>query len=386
LKNASIHPDWRHTHSITSVNEAEWDKLAGDNPFTRHTFLRALESSGCVGADSGWEPFHLIGLQGTTLLTAAPLYLKWHSYGEYVFDYVWAHAFASHGLNYYPKLVCAVPFTPITGPRLMARSEPLRQILAQKLAETLQNNAASSLHALFVQKKELEAWVSAGFHVRTQIQFCWQNEDFTSFADFLKTLRHDKRKKIQQERKKLLSAGITFEYLEGPEIAPPVWEFFHQCYLITYKAHASMPYLNLDFFKILGQTMPDSIRLILVKRAGKPIASSLFFTGGRTLYGRHWGAIENWPGLHFETCYYQAIEYAIREKLEKVEAGVQGEHKLARGYTPHLTYSVHRMTNPDFDLAVHNWLDEERRIVSIQNQSLLDRTPFRIQPSPDLQI
>ena len=380
MNNFNTQPDWHHIYNIAAVPESEWNALAGDNPFTQHAFLKALESSRCVGGDTGWEPVHLVGLRKKTLLAALPLYRKWHSYGEYVFDYAWAHAYASYGLDYFPKLVCTVPFSPITGPRLMANSVQLRQILAQKVTEVAVNLGASSVHALFIQKDELEAWASAGFHTRLQTQFCWQNEGFPSFDDFLNTLRHDKRKKIKQERKKLASEDITFEYLEGQEISAQIWAFFHACYLNTYQAHASMPYLNLDFFETLGQTMPDAIRLILVKRSGKPIATALFLTNGRTLFGRHWGAFEYWPGLHFETCYYQAIEYAIREKFERVEAGVQGEHKLARGYVPHLTYSMHHLVDAHCDHAIREWLQEERKLIHNRNQFLHERTPFRIVP------
>jgi len=306
-----------------------------------------------------------------------PLYLKSHSYGEYVFDWAWADAYQRHGLRYYPKLLNAVPFTPVTGPRLLATSGADRGALLEAALEFARDTGVSSLHCLFPAAPEVAAFESAGLMLRASVQFHWSNEGFSDFEDFLARMSHDKRKKIRQERRKVREAGIEFRWLRPAEATEADWRFFVECYNRTYRAHHSSPYLNLDFFLRLAQAMPERLLLILGYREGLPVASAFNIIGDETLYGRYWGTKEFHSGLHFETCYYQAIEFCIAEKLGYFEGGAQGEHKLARGYVPTTTFSAHYIVDPGLRRAIADYLVRERAYVEAAGRELSDMTPFR---------
>jgi len=364
----------------------EWNALAGNSPFVQHAFLHALEASGCVGRPIGWEPVHLALFRDDRLAAAMPLYVKHHSWGEFVFDWAWADAYRRHGLAYYPKLVCCAPFSPVPGPRLLARSDADRKLLIEAALGLTRELACSSLHILFPSAPDhavLEAArfssfgdsdlpgarAPAGSHApllhRSGFQFHWYsspsggNAGYGSFDDFLAALTHDKRKKIRQERKKLASLGVRFRWVEGRDSTDADWDFFYRCYADTYARHRSEPHLNRAFFSALRETMPDKLLLIVADRDGEPTACSFCVKDSRRLYGRHWGTLEYLPGLHFETCYQQGIEYAIAHGLAVFEGGAQGEHKLARGFVPTITHSWHWLEHPEFRDAVDRFLERE---------------------------
>jgi hypothetical protein len=353
-----------------------------DNPFLSHDFLSALEQSKSVGGRTGWQPRHLLaeGADGT-LLGAAPCYVKTHSRGEYVFDHGWADAFERAGGDYYPKLQVAVPFTPVTGPRLLARPGPLAEAvrggLADALAEITKENDLSSAHITFLTETEWNALGERGFLQRTDQQFHWENEGYASFDDFLGRLASRKRKTIKRERREALSPGIEVHWLTGSDLTEDIWDAFFAFYMDTGSRKWGSPYLTRDFFSIVGEKMRDRILLVMARRAGRWIAGAINFIGAYTLYGRNWGAVENHPFLHFEVCYYQAIDYAIHHKLQRVEAGAQGEHKLARGYLPHTTYSAHYIANPGLRRAIADYLARERAYVEASTEELAAMAPFR---------
>ena len=363
--------------SLSAVPPDEWNRLARGDPFVSHAFLDALERTGCVGGRSGWTPMHLLLRERETLVAAMPLYMKTHSYGEYVFDWAWADAYHRNRLDYYPKLVCAVPFTPVTGPRLLAASETHRDALASALLELAQQLRVSSAHVLFPAADDHAALLRAGLLERRGVQFHWRNEGYAAFDDFLAAMNHAKRKNIRQERRKVRDAGITFEWLEGSRITPTDWSFFTQCYRNTYRAHGSRPYLNLEFFRQLGAAMADSTVLIVALRGGERVAASFNVRAGERLYGRYWGCIEYEPGLHFETCYYQVIEYCIARGIALFEGGAQGEHKMARGLLPVETRSAHWLAHPQFAEAVQAFLAREGRGMTHYMDELREHTPFR---------
>jgi hypothetical protein len=353
-----------------------------DNPFVSHGFLSSLEQSASVGGRSGWQPRHLLleDMKGL-LLGAAPCYVKSHSRGEYVFDAGWAEAFEHAGGDYYPKLQVAVPFTPVTGPRLLARPGPLAQAargaLADALAEITTANELSSAHVTFLTEGEWSALGQRGFLQRTDQQFHWENAGYTSFEDFLARLSARKRKTIKRERKEALGPGIDVVWLTGSDLSEDVWDAFFDFYMETGSRKWGRPYLTRDFFSIVGQKMGDRILLVMAKRAGRWIAGAINFLARDTIYGRNWGAIEHHPFLHFELCYYQAIDYAIAHKLVRVEAGAQGEHKLARGYLPKTTYSAHFIANEGLRRAVADYLKRERLYVQAASEELAAAAPFR---------
>ncbi|MHB1352871.1 MAG: GNAT family N-acetyltransferase [Thiobacillus sp.] len=371
---------------IATLSAEAWNALAGDSPFVQHAFLDALETSGCVDASIGWEPVHLALFRDGRLDAAMPLYVKHHSWGEFVFDWAWADAYRRQGLDYYPKLVCCVPFSPVAGPRLLARSDEDRAALlaaAQKLARDL---GASSFHVLFPGEADHAALAASPLLHRTGFQFHWHasaegnKAGYASFDDFLAALTHDKRKKIRQERKKLAGLGIRFRWVEGRQSGDADWDFFYRCYADTYARHRSEPHLNRAFFATLREKTPDSLLLIIAERDHVPVACSFCMKDGRRLYGRHWGALEYVPGLHFETCYQQGIEYAIARGLEVFEGGAQGEHKLARGLTPTPTHSWHWLENADFRNAVDRFLERETEAIAHYVDEL--DGPFRNPPPP----
>ncbi len=363
--------------SLASIPASDWDALAGNHPLLSHAFLHALHESGCASAETGWAPCHLTLWRDSRLAAAMPLYLKSHSYGEYVFDWAWADAYQRHGLRYYPKLLNAVPFTPVTGPRLLATNEADQGALLDAALEYARDTGVSSLHCLFPAAPEVAAFESAGLMLRASVQFHWCNEGFGDFEDFLARMNHDKRKKIRQERRKVRDAGIEFRCLRGGEASHADWRFFVECYNRTYRAHHSSPYLNLDFFLRLAQTMPERLLLILGYRDGLPVASAFNIIGDETLYGRYWGTKEFHSGLHFETCYYQAIEFCIAEKMDSFEGGAQGEHKLARGLLPQRTVSAHWLAHPEFAEAVTRFLRKEASGIEHYVDELSEHSPFK---------
>ena len=353
-----------------------------DNPFVSHEFLSALEQSHSVGGRTGWQPRHLVAEQADgTVLGTAPCYVKSHSQGEYVFDHGWAEAFEHAGGDYYPKLQVAVPFTPVTGPRLLARPGPLaadiRGALGDALAELTTTNGLSSAHVTFLTEPEWKLLGDRGFLQRTDQQFHWANAGYETFDDFLSALASRKRKGIRRERKEALSAGIEVHCLTGSDLTEEIWDAFFAFYIDTGSRKWGRPYLTREFFSIVGSTMADRILLVMAKRAGRWIAGAINFLGADTIYGRNWGALEHHPFLHFELCYYQAIDYAITRKLKWVEAGAQGEHKLARGYLPHTTYSAHFIANPGLRRAVAEYLARERAYVQATAEELAAAAPFR---------
>ncbi|MGC6535036.1 MAG: GNAT family N-acetyltransferase [Parvibaculales bacterium] len=372
---------------LSEVAAADWDACANPagavyNPFLRHAFLLALEESGSATGDTGWLGRHLLlEDEAGQLLAAMPLYLKSHSQGEYIFDYGWADAFHRAGGNYYPKLLCAVPFTPAGGRRLLVRPGPdaaehQTQLLAGAL--TLLNKLdASSLHLNFLPEDDWQQLGDKGFLQRTDQQFHWQNDGYQSFDGFLDALASRKRKNLRKERAKALENGIEVEWLTGDSLQPEHWDAFFHFYIDTGHRKWGTPYLTRDFFTRIHDAMPEDILLVLAKREGHYIAGALNFIGGDTLYGRNWGCIEDHPFLHFELCYYQAIDFAIARGLQRVEAGAQGTHKLARGYAPHRTYSAHFIAHEGLREAVAHYLESERQYVDNEIEVLSNHTPFK---------
>ena len=366
----------RVADSLAGVSAAQWDALAGGNPFVRHAFLDALISSGCASARTGWRPQFLLLERGGALAGAMPLFVKTHSRGEYVFDWAWADAYARHGVEYYPKLVCSVPFTPVTGPRLLAADDAARERLAAGALAAARE--FSSLHVLFAETREAERLASKGMLLRRTVQFHWENAGYADFEAFLARMSHQRRKNIRQERRRVREAGVTFRWLRGAEIGAREWAFFHRCYANTYAAHGMPPYLNLDFFRRAGDSMPEHFLLVLAERGGAPLAAALDVVGGDTLYGRYWGAVEHVPLLHFEACYYQSIEYAIARGLARFEGGAQGEHKLFRGLLPVETLSAHWLAHPQFARAIEDYLERESAGNARYVNELNEHTPFKV--------
>ena len=360
---------------LREVERDEWNALAGTQPFMRHEFLSALIDTGCATARSGWAPQIVCLRRAGVLVGAMPLFAKNHSYGEYVFDWAWAEAHERHGVDYYPKLVAAVPFTPVRGPRLLAAGDAERRTLIGAALELARET--SSLHILFAREEDAALLAEHGFLMRRTVQFHWRNDAYADFEDFLARLSHQRRKNIRQERRRVRDAGVTFRWLEGAAIARRHWEFFNRCYRGTYAAHRSTPYLNLEFFLRLGATLPEHVTLVLAERDGRPIASSLLLRDAHTLYGRYWGAIEHVPLLHFECCYYQAIEYAIARQLQTFEGGAQGEHKLFRGLLPVQTLSAHWLAHPKFARAVEHFLEREGAGITHYVNELVEHSPFK---------
>ena len=367
---------------LSRIDARQWDALAGDQPFLRHAFLRAMHETGCASPRTGWSPHYLALWRGQTLAGAVPLYLKSHSRGEYVFDHAWADAFERYGLRYYPKLLSAVPFTPVTGPRLLAAGPDERAALARALIAFAEEIGVSSLHLLFPSDTDMRALREAGFLVRESVQFHWRNAGHADFDAFLASMSHDKRKKIRQDRKKVAAAGLRHRWLRGDAIGADELDFFYQCYRTTYFQHGNPPYLSADFFHRAHRDQPDAFVLILAERDGAPVAAALNLAGGDALYGRYWGATEYVPGLHFETCYMQAIAYCIAHGFARFEGGAQGEHKMARGLLPTPTWSAHWVADPRFADAIQRFLDEETTAVEGYLDELEAHTPFK-QNTPD---
>ncbi|HKG82923.1 MAG TPA: GNAT family N-acetyltransferase [Beijerinckiaceae bacterium] len=387
----------RVAESLKAVAAAQWDAMAnppgpdaqagdasGDthNPFVSHAFLSALEDSGCVGGRSGWQPVHILVEAGAgEVVAAAPCYVKSHSQGEYVFDHGWADAYMRAGGRYYPKLQVSVPFTPVTGPRLLvspqADRDTARAALVAGLRALREKIGASSIHLTFLPKADWDALGEDGLLQRVDQQFHWLNDGYAGFDDFLAALSSRKRKTIRRERRDALGAGITVEILAGRELTEAHWDAFFAFYMDTGSRKWGRPYLNRRFFSLVGERMAERLVLFLAKRAGRYIAGAINFVGDTTLYGRNWGCIEDHPFLHFELCFYQAIDYAIAHGLARVEAGAQGEHKLARGYRPVATYSAHDIADPALRRAVAEYLTRERTYVAEAAAELSEALPFR---------
>jgi predicted N-acyltransferase len=380
---------------IAAVPAAEWDACASgadssgkigrlDSPFVSHAFLHALEESGSATRMTGWLPQHLLlDDKAGGLVACMPCYLKSHSYGEYVFDHAWADAYERAGGSYYPKLQAAVPFTPVTGRRMLVRDGPNRTereaILLQAAATLAERLDASSLHITFPTREEWELAGKLGFLLRNDQQFHWRNEGYGSFEDFLAALASRKRKAIRGERKRALESGIEIEWVTGADLTEAHWDAFFAFYMDTGSRKWGSPYLTRSFFSLIGETMPDQILLVLAKRRGRAIAGALNFIGADALYGRYWGALEEHPCLHFEVCYYQAIDFAIAHGLSRVEAGAQGAHKLARGYLPVPTYSAHWIADAALRRAVADYLKRERAAVAREIALLGEESPYRKQ-------
>jgi predicted N-acyltransferase len=361
--------------SLAGVDPAEWNALAGGQPFVRHEFLSALMETGCASRRTGWLPRFLLLRRSGALAGAMPLFAKSHSYGEYVFDWAWAEAHERHGIDYYPKLLCAVPFTPVRGRRIMAASDAVR---AQLIAAALElAKDVSSLHILFPEAREAGACEAQGMLIRRTVQFHWRNEGYADFESFLARMSHGKRKNIRQERRRVREAGVTVRRIEGRAIEKRHWEFFNRCYRHTYAAHGSTPYLNLEFFQRMGAALSGHNVMVLAERAGTAIAAALLLADETTLYGRYWGAVEHVPLLHFECCYYQAIEHAIAKGLQVFEGGAQGEHKLFRGLMPVETLSAHWLADQRFARAVEQFLEREGTGTSKYVNELCEHSPFK---------
>jgi predicted N-acyltransferase len=373
---------WRVVPRLADIDAPSWDALAGGQPFLRHAFLGALEESGTVAAATGWLPRHIVIDDAEGRLAAAlPLYVKNHSYGEYVFDHGWAEAYVRAGGRYYPKLQTAVPFTPVPGPRLLVRPDlpfaPYAHALIEAAIDGARRHGASSWHVTFPAEAEWRLLGQAGLLLRTGEQFHWRNRGYATFDDFLAELASRKRKAIKRERRAIAELGIEIRCLAGGEVLERHWDAFFRFYQDTGGRKWGRPYLNRDFFRRLHAAMPESIVLVLAERQGRYIAGALNLRSADTLYGRYWGCVEQHPFLHFECCYYQAIDYAIRHRLGRVEAGAQGEHKLARGYVPVATYSAHWIADDGFRRAVSEYLVHERRAVAEAIAGLAGDAPFR---------
>jgi predicted N-acyltransferase len=379
--------------SISAISATEWDACANPaadsgaasrpyyNPFVSHAFFAAAEGSGSATPRTGWGARHLIAKLDDRIVGVVPCYLKSHSQGEYVFDRGWADAYERAGGRYYPKLQCSVPFTPATGPRLLIRNGVDRERIADALAAGLMAlcNAtkASSVHVTFAREAEAKCFARHGFLIRNDQQFHWRNEGYKSFDDFLATLNSRHRKAIKRERREAVSAGITVHWLTGSDIDEDAWDAFFTFYMETGSRKWGRPYLTRTFFSEIGESMRNDVLLVMAKRNGRWIAGAINFVGSDTLFGRNWGAIEHHPFLHFEVCYYQAIDFAIQRGLATVEAGAQGEHKLARGYLPQTTWSAHFIADPDLRRAIADYLKRERAYVAEVGRELAAAGPFR---------
>ena len=377
--------------SPLDIPAAAWDALLAQqdapSPFMQHAYLAALHTSGSATPDTGWTPQFVTLWQGETLAAASALYLKDHSYGEYVFDWAWANAYADHGLSYFPKATCAVPFTPVPGSRLLAAGSKARQALLQAMLDVAQQHQLSSLHLLFTSPDDRSACDALGLMQRQTVQFHWHNADlqgnrFESFDAFLASLSQEKRKKIKQERRRVADAGVTFRTSVGTAISTADWDFFYRCYERTYLEHGNAPYLSRSFFERMQHNMPSNWVLFVAEREGRPIASSLVAvqrlgTPHAVAYGRYWGALERVDCLHFEACYYQPLSWCIANGVQRFEGGAQGEHKMARALMPVPTYSAHWLAHPAFADAVERFLERETAGVDHYLDHLAERSPFK---------
>jgi predicted N-acyltransferase len=378
--------------SIADVGAAEWNALAGSaQPFVRHEFLLSLEESGCTTPRTGWAPRHAVveDAQGR-LLGALPLFRKGHSRGEFVFDFSWANAYAQYGLKYYPKLLSAVPFTPVSGPRLLASPtidrESMRRALIRVATDYARSEGLSSWHVLFPCAGDLGALTEAGLIERRDCQFHWFNRGYGSFDDFLATFTAEKRKKAKRERRRVAEAGIDFDTRLGGEMTDSLWRTVYEFYADTFYRHGHEPYLNLQFFKLVASRMPERLMLKIARQGKTPIALAIFFVGEDALYGRYWGAGGNYHSLHFETCYYQGIEYCIENRLGSFEPGTQGEHKVPRGFVPTMTSSAHYITDERFAAAIRDFAAREARGVDHYAAAVNEHVPYHRPTDEELHL
>lgn len=370
---------------MAEIPAASWDSLHdASNPFVSHAFLSGLEQFGCLRASWGWQPLHAALWDGERLLAAAPGYIKGNSHGEFVFDHAWAHAYAQHGLEYFPKWLIGVPYSPVTGPRLLADSTEQRRELVEAMRQGLSRLGVSSMHVNFLPESELPEFDS-DWLARCDVQFHWQRRPhWRQFEDFLADLSHKKRKNIRSERTRVAKDGYRFRILHGDEASDADLADMHALYCKTFAEHGNHPALSLEFLRHLARVMPRSLVLALADRDSACEAGALFLRGGDTLYGRYWGAMNESPGLHFEACYYQGIDYCLREGLTRFEPGAQGEHKIARGFLPTFTHSRHLVARPDFAAALQGWCAEERESVRGYFVAALRHSPYRDAPDPAL--
>jgi predicted N-acyltransferase len=366
-------------NSIHDIPASSWDKLFNSSyPFTKHAFLAALEDSQSVCAETGWEPAHIIGKEENDIVLLAPCYLKFHSYGEYVFDWSWANAYQQNGLEYYPKLLCAIPFTPATGPRMAYRSEDHLHALIQAFPNLAEQANASGSHILFPESNTCSAWLDQGWVQRQNTQFHWYNEQFTNFDDFLDRFSSRKRKNLKKERRRIEEQGLVCKIIEGRDADNSLWESFYTCYQVTYlKRSGHQGYLTREFFMQIAQHLADSIVLNIAYEEGDVVACALCFKDDDNLYGRYWGCLQEYDQLHFELCYYQGIEYCIREKLSHFDPGAQGEHKIQRGFQPITTVSLHKLVHEGFQEAVARFCRQEARENSLYQQQAAELLPFK---------
>ena len=371
-------PTARIHRALSEIPAADWDALHdGRNPFVAHAFLSGLETTGCLRDEWGWTPCHVGFWNGDALLAAAPGYLKTNSHGEFVFDHAWAHAYAQHGLEYFPKWLGAVPYSPVTGPRLLARNDADRRTLSEAIVGFVRQAGLSSAHVNFHDEREDPAF-DPGWMLREDVQYHWRNHaGWRAFDDFLAAMDHRHRKNIRQERRKVREAGISFRIAHGDEASEADLAAIHGFYLRTFADYGNSPALTLEFLRHLACAMPRNLVLVLGERDGEPVSGALCLRGGDTLYGRYWGASEQVAGLHFETCYYQGIEYCLREGLRVFEPGAQGEHKIARGFLPTLVRSRHWIADPRFAAALRDWCRDERRGLRDHAAMLAAHSPFK---------
>jgi len=370
----------------SEIPSAAWDQLLANqdlpSPFMRHAYLQAMHDSGSAAPDTGWKPRFFSLWLGDELQAACPVYLKDHSYGEYVFDWAWANAYQQHGLRYYPKALIAVPFTPVPGSRLLAASSEMRVLLLQAVLAWCEQENLSSMHMLFGSPADLAASEELELMARNTVQFHWHNLAWNDFDGFLSSLTQEKRKKIRQERRKVSDAGVSFRWSQGAEISPADWAFFYQCYERTYLEHGNAPYLTPAFFQTMQTHMPENWLLFIAEREGRPMASSLIGIHGQgsnqaVAYGRYWGALERVDCLHFEACYYQPLQWCIAHGVQRFEGGAQGEHKMARALMPVSTHSAHWLADDRFAQAVANFLEREGQGVDNYMAHLDERNPFK---------
>ena len=381
-------PDYLHFEILDRISDVpsnQWNALLplDAGPFLRHEFLSALEETGCVGGNTGWQVAHLVVRDDGKLVGALPLYIKQHSYGEFVFDWSWAQAYEQQGMQYFPKALCAIPFTPVQGSRILIAQQVDFNIVRTKIINQLKSiviqNGLSSAHVLFPHSTDTIELKNQGFMLRDSVQFHWHNEEFQNFEHFLSALTMKRRKNIRREREQVARESIQFRHVSGKSSTDSDWEFFYRCYANTYLEHHSSPYLNEAFFKLWAKRMPENLHLIIAERNDTPIAASLLVVDpiGSKAYGRYWGAIEHIPCLHFETAYYQAIEYCINNHIQTFEGGAQGEHKMARGFLPKTIQSAHYVADPQFARAVQHFLDREHQGISAYVDELSEHSPLK---------
>ena len=363
--------------SFKNINQKEWNDLTKSNPFLRLEFFQSLEASKSIGEGTGWHPFPAIVIDQGSLVGASPIFLKEHSYGEYVFDWSWAEAYQKYGKNYYPKIASCIPFTPASGPRIFGLDLSIKKNIVVQIEELAYENKMSSSHILFCNESEKDIFGDPKWMLREGVQFKWFNKNYNNFAEFLSQLSHDKRKKIKQERKKIHDLGLKIKKIKGPEISESDLDFFYACYCNTYQDHHSHPYLTRIFFSLIKESMPENLLLILAYEGDLPVAASFFIYDDKNLYGRYWGSKSFYPGLHFELSYYQGQEFCIENRIVSFEGGAQGEHKLARGFEPFNTFSFHRIFDEKFELAIKDFLRREKTGIDQYTNELNERAPYK---------